>query len=346
MNPDLPADAGPLDPGVSRLFRTLTSEAAHGELAREQDALAMFRAHHHPPTQVITAPPAQRRAPRWRLRLATAGAVAVIGGLAAAAYLAALPPPVQSFAYRELGFLGVPPVHQPERAHGPAARGHTAPNRHSRTSPAPGSSGSGAPGHRTSPAPSARAGADVLSAVSAARNITAGATATIDGKLTRSGSAVAGASVTLLERPALASAWKVAGSGKTTSSGNVTISVSALATNAAFRLTGPDRASSPVVMVTVSPPVTPTLRTGPRRIRDVLVVSTLHARPGNVVVLQVQSASGAWISFRSTRLNTNGKARFVLDGRRLKNKQIRVKLRGGLLHASSLSAAVTVPPPT
>jgi hypothetical protein len=345
MNSDLPADAGSLDPGVSQLFRTLTSEAAHGELASEQDALAMFRAHHHLPTQVITVQPAQRRAPRWRLRLAAATAAALVAGLAAAAYAAALPPPVQNFAYRELGFLGVPALHQPRRGHGSTRPGHTAPNRHSRTLPAPAPSGPGAPGHRASPPPSAHAGPDVLAAVSAASNIAAGTTATIDGKLTRSGGAVAGVTVTLLERRALASGWKVAGSGKTTSAGNVAISVSALATNAAFRLTGPDRARSPVVIVTVSPPVTLDLRTGSRRIRDVLVVSTLDARPGNIVVLQIQSASGAWIGFRSTRLNVNGKARFVLDGRRLKNKQIRVKLRAGLLHASSLSAAVTVPPP-
>jgi hypothetical protein len=80
-------------------------------------------------------------------------------------------------------------------------------------------------------------------------------------------------------------------------------------------------------------------------LRDVLVVGTRFARPGNVVVLQVQSASGAWLDVGHQRLGLDGKARFVLSGRLLKNKQVRVELRARLRHASSLSKPVTVPPP-
>jgi hypothetical protein len=354
MNSD--QDLGPVDPGVDQLFRTLTAPAAPGELAGEQQALAMFRAN-RPPSAPVARParpvvgPARRPA-RQRFRLAGAALVVAVIGLAAAAYTAILPAPVQNFAYRDFGFLGVPAHHHAKPRPTSTTSSHSVPpgGRH-RTSPArsaPASSPSArtSPRPTVSPSPTAAPGSDLLSATASASNITAGGPVTIDGTLTKAGKDIAGATVKLLERPARQARWHVVGTGQTNSAGNVAVSVSALATNAAFRLKGPDGARSPVVRVTVSPPITIDLEPGAQAVRDVLVVTTQYARPGNVVVLQVQSATGNWVDLRSRRLNPSGDTQFVLDGRRLKNKSIRVELLPTARHASSLSNQVTVPAPT
>lgn len=358
MNTDLPADLGTIDPGVERLLRTLTAAPTDRELAGEQQALTMFRSSQHPTRQLPVRPAPAQHGARWRWRLVLAGgALAVlVGGVAGAAYAAALPAPVQNFASRNLGFLGVPAAHPNGHSHLPAPAPTTPPVVHHRTSsgqPAPGQptpapSGSAAPGRHPSgsASPSPAASADVLTAVPTAGNIVAGHSAAIDGRLTRSGTAVSGARVTLLERAAGTAKWRVAGSGTTTSAGNVTIHVPALVTNAAFRLTGPDRAKSPVVRVTVSPPVMLHLHLSARGIRDVLVVSTQFAHPGNVVVLQFRSATGNWVVLRAHALGARGMARFVLDARLLKHRTIRVKLLATVRHAASVSGPLTIPPPS
>jgi hypothetical protein len=353
MNSD--QDLGPVDPGVDQLFRTLTAPAAPGELTGEQQALAMFRAT-RPPSVSVARPVQPAVAPargpgRRRFRLAGAVIVAAVGGLAAAAYTAILPAPVQNFAYRDFGFLGVPAHHHLQPSPMPTTPGRSIPpgGRH-RTSPAQ-SGPASSPSVRTSPRPSqspsptAAPGADLLSATASASNITAGTAVTISGTLTKAGKDIAGATVKLLERPARQARWHVVGTGQTNSSGNVAVGVPALVTNAAFRLKGPDGARSPVVRVTVSPPVTIDLEPGAQAVRDVLLVTTQFARPGNVVMLQVQTANGNWADLRGRRLNASGDTQFVLDGRRLKNKSIRVELLATARHASSLSNQVTVPAP-
>jgi hypothetical protein len=351
VNTDLPDDPG-IDPGVEQLLRTLTAAPTAHELAAEQQALTMFRSSQHPTAQLAVTPaPAPPRAWwRWRLALAGGAFAALVGGVAGAAYAAALPAPVQNFASRSLGFLGVPAAHPVRHSHTPLAGRTNSPAGHHRTSPAPTAPTTPATVSRHSrrsgsPSPAPSATAELLSAVPSAAHITAGGPVTIAGSLTRSGSGVSGATVVLLERPAGSVTWKVAGSGRTASGGNVTVHVSALVTNAVFRLTGPDRAVSPAVRITVSPPVMLQLHPGARAIRDVLVVSTQFADPGNVVVLQVQSANGGWAGLRVSRLNAHGRARFVLDARMLKNKMIRVKLSATLRHAASVSSPLTVPPP-
>lgn len=351
-------DPGSVDPGVDQLFRTLTAPPAPGELDGEQQALAMFRANRPPSVPAVgpirSAPPG--RPPRRRFGLAGAFLVTAVAGLAAAAYTAILPAPVQNFAYRDFGFLGVPAHHQAKPRPTQTTSGHSVPpGRHHQTSPvrpAPTPSGSVRTGHRPSASPSPTAspsvspGAGLLSATASASNIAAGTAVTIEGTLTKSGKDIAGATVTLLERPARHASWQVVGTGQTDSAGNVAVGVQALTTNAAFRLKGPDGARSPVVRVTVSPPVTIDLEPGAHAVRDVLVVTTQYARPGNIVVLQVQGADGGWADLRGKTLNASGTAQFVLDGRRLKNKSVRVELLATARHASSVSSPVTVPTPT
>ncbi len=368
MTSDLPDAAGPLDPGLDQLFRTLTAPATGAELAGEQDALTMFRANARPPASRPAAPGragAQRtgsrqpgrllRIPvRWSVRLAAAAALALGGGAAAAAYAAVLPTPVQHLAHTVLGFAGVPDTHQSSsgagKHHHHAAPGHRgqspvqalptpAVTTPAGTSPSPAGTAS------ASPTVSAPAGPLALSATAASARITAGSEAIIDGRLTRSGAGVQGVTVTLVERLAGHLSWHVAGTGQTTSTGNVAVSVPALVANAVFRLTIPGRSVSPSVIVTVVPPISAVLHVGPGGVLDSLVVSAQYAHRADVVVLQVLSPHGRWIYLRSKRLGASGQTSFSLSGTHLKNRDVRVVLLSTVRHAAAMSNTVTVPPP-
>ncbi len=297
------------------------------------------------------------RAPiRWSVGLAAAAALA-LGGAAAAAYASALPAPVQHLAHAVLGFAGVPDDNpgsapSPPRHHrhaGPAS-GHSATSP-AEVTPAPTASGSagGSPSASASPTPTASAppaGPSLLSASAASAVITAGADAVIDGRLTRSGKAVPGVTVTLVERLAGHLKWRVAGTEQTNSEGNVAVQVAALDTNAVFRLTIHGAAPSAGVRVIVQPPIAAVLNPVPGSTRDVLAVSTQYARRGNVVVLQVQSADGSWAYLRSKRLNAAGQTTFILSGKRLKNREVRVVLLATVRHGESvLQNPILVPPP-
>jgi len=380
MNSDLPGELGPLDPGLDQLMQTLTSAPSTGELAGEQTVLAIFRANAgtahangrgtvpfdgtapmHATMPIRTggngngppvAPSRLFKGPsRWGLRIAAAATVLAVGGTAAAAYAAILPNPIQHLAYKAFGFAGVPDAQQNHPGLSPSVTSHAGSRPGHRKSaptntPAPGTSS----GLHHSPSPRqsspAAAGHEQLSASATGTEITAGTSVTIDGHLTRSGSSVAGTSVKLLERVANRHFWRIAGVQQTNSSGNVAVTVSLLKTNAAFVFVAPGGVRSPVVTVLVSPPITATLTPGPGGLKDLLSVSTHYARPGNVVVLQVQAASGAWVKIKARLLNAHGNTTFVIRARVLKNKELRAVLKATRRHASSVSNTVSVPAPS
>jgi len=378
MNSDLTDGAASADPGIDQLFRILTAGPAPDELAGEQRALAMFRANvsplsgpasaHGTSVHGTTVPiPAGRlagapkrtvrrllRGPaRWGIRLAAAAVIAICG-MTAAAYAAALPAPVQNLAHHVLGFAGVPePQHQ---RHARTPHGHhlagpgqssTSPGVQTHPSqPSKPSAATHAPASpNSSPSPSTAAGSAVLSATASNAVIDAGARPLIDGQLTRAGTGIDGVTVTLIERLAGRSFWHVAGTGQTTSGGNVAITGPSLARNAVFRLRVRHGVHSANVLVTVTPQVTVLLNPGASGLRDVLAVTTRYARRGNVVWLQVQSANGSWVKLRYRRLNAAGKTRFILSGTRLKNKTVQVVLVATARHGSAASNTTTVPPP-
>ena len=299
---------------------------------------------------------------RWGLRL-TAAATLALGGTAAAAYATALPAPVQHIAHAVLGFAGVPDdsrgsAPSPHRHHhhttGPAVGGSaaggsaTAPARVSPT-PAASNSASASPSATPSATPTASvaAGPSLLSATVASAKITAGSDVVIDGRLTRSGAAVPGIAVTLYERRIGRLNWRVAGVEQTNAEGNVAIQVAALTANAVFRLKITGAPPSAAVRIIVQPPIDAVLNRGPGDLRDALVVSTQYAHRGNVVVLQVQSATGSWIRLRSKRLTAAGQTTFILSGDRLKNREIRVVLLATVRHGRSvLQNPVLVPAPS
>ncbi|MGO8957928.1 MAG: hypothetical protein ACLQFR_11240 [Streptosporangiaceae bacterium] len=381
MNSDLQGELGPLDPGLDQLIELLTANPDSGELAGEQAALAMFRDNSRAsagPSWLRggaagkagrTTRPAGRAArisARWTLRVAGATALTLAGGLTAAAYANVLPAPVQHLAHVALSFADVPDAHhtQPRRrppvqhSSSPAggqssSPGSTkpAPSRRAPASPRPTTARSAAPSASPTPAPSASpsrsvaAGPLQLTASRLSSPINAGSAAVIDGQLTKAGNGLAGATITLLDRQSRHEAWQVAGTGVTNAAGDVSVTSPAITTNTAFRLTGPDGASSAIVRVTVRPAISVVLDPGTSGLRDALVVSTQYARRGNIVVLQIESSTGAWVDVRGRTLNANGQARFSVSAAKLQNRVLRVRLLATVRHAAAVSNTVTVPPP-
>ncbi len=371
-------------PGMDQLLGILTAPPTQAELAGEQRALAMFRASASPLVSplaspkagtaadgAVTAPiPAQppaaqprrairnpfRSSARWGMRLAAAGVLAIAGGMTAAAYAAALPAPVQNLAHDVLSFAGVPPPRHQHGA-GPSGGGRpaNAPGGHrgatpggpAHQSPNPGRSArSSAPASPSgSPSPSAVTGGAVLSAATASTRIAAGTQPIIDGQLSRSGTGIAGVTVTLIERLAGHRVWRIAGTGQTSPSGSVALTGPPLATNAVFRLRVSGGVHSASVLVIVTPQVDVLLTPGSSRLRDLLTVSTRYAQRGNLAWLEIQSAGGRWLRLRAKRLDATGATWFILDGTRLKNESVRVVLVATLRHGMAVSTSVLVPPP-
>jgi hypothetical protein len=348
MNSDRRGETGSPHPGVDQLFRTLTGAGTLAELAGEHDAIAMFRAHVRPPAETGRSARSFRLPVRWGVRLAAVAAAAAVGGTAAAAYAAVLPDPVQHLAHSVLGFAGVPD-RQGGSAHGTSGRHGQSP--HHQPHPAlalstPATTPSSSPSVVTGTAsPTPGAGGLLLSLTAATVHITAGTGAVIDGRLTQSGAGVQGVTVTLVGRLAGHAAWRVAGSGQTTSGGNVAVSVPALTANAVFRLTVRGAVLSQSVTVTVSPPITAVLDVSSPTAPDILVISTEYARAGDLVALQVQAADGSWLTVRYRPLGAGGQVGFGLSGERLGNGEVRAVLLATVSHATALSNALVVPPP-
>jgi hypothetical protein len=334
----------------------------------------MFRANISPPASPATAPilagrpgaepkrsviRAFRRPVGWGMKLAAAVVIVLGLAMAAAAYTAVLPAPVQLLAHQVLGFVGLPPPRHHGHVTPPLShRHHSSPSGHSvsspdRTAPAhstpppnpsPSAHKSATPG--ASPSPSAATGPALLSASASSAEIAAGSQVVIDGQLTRPGAGIQGVSVQLIERLAGHPFWHLAGTAQTTADGNVAVTVPVVPANAAFRLRVPGVAHSVSVLVTVSPPVSATLTQGAAGLRDVLAVSTQYAHRGNVVWLEVQARGGGWTYLRERRLNAAGKTAFVLNGTRLENLEVQVVLLATARHGASVSNSLTVPPPT
>jgi hypothetical protein len=351
---DLPDDLGPLEPGLDQLISALTAGPTRDELAGEPAALAMFRAAapRAPLTAPAPAPPARRRRRYGRRRLAGVFALALAGGLVAAAYFAVLPEPVQHAAYRVLGFVGVPDAHHPAPSTSPSA---SAPAGH-RTSQAAGRSPSGAaspaprPGESASaapqPSPSGAAAPPVpawLYLTAARYRIVAGSSDSITALLTdQQGRAVPGQQLTLQERATGSATWTPAGQAATGSGGSAVLTVQSLTANAWLRLTGPDGTQSRTVLVIAVPAVTVTVASGQQQRADTLTASSPLAVPGNLAVLQIRSGGG-WLSLRSHQLSQARQAVFVVPVR-LVGQLYRVALIGTLTHGASASAPVVIPP--
>jgi hypothetical protein len=343
MPGDLLGDIASSEPGLDALLGMLTADPTPDELAGENAALTMFRAHRRP-TAPPAAPPADLHR-RRRLRAGIAAAavtLAAAAGFAVAAYTEALPAPLQHAAYQVLGFAGVPSVHHAA----PSAAAYRPPGPARQRGGSPAAGGSPGPAASASPRPGGAAqppapGQEELSITAASGRVAAGAGDTFAGRLTgQGGAAVQGKTLNLLERAAGQSAWHLAGTGTTGGNGGAAVTVADLTRNAAFRLKAPDGALSGPVLVIVAPTVTARAG-GPGGRPGVITASCRLGIPGDTVVLQAQSGA-RWLSLQKASLNKNGQAVFTVQGR-AGRRAYRVVLLPTVAQGTSVSNTVRVP---
>jgi hypothetical protein len=267
----------------------------------------------------------------------------LVGGMAAAAYAAALPAPVQHLVHDVFQFAGVPDGQGGSQG---AGSGHgTTPVGHRPTTPAaPGSAAPSGAAPSAAAGPSAGAGSAVLSAAADSTTITAGTSVVISGQLSWPGHVVSGLTMTVLEREALTLAWHVVGSVSTSATGNGAVTVPVVGTDAVFRVAVSGVALSPSVRVTVVPAVSLALQVGSGGTTAVATVSAPYAQTGDVVILQVSVDGGTWTYLRQGPLSGSRQASFLLSATRLAGDEVRAVLLPTGLHAESVSAPVAVPP--
>lgn len=349
MAADLTDETGIHEAGLDELLRALAGPAEPTELVGEQSAVAMFR------SSVGSSADAQygadgaagwathqiRRPRRWNPRLVAAAVVVVCGGLAAAAYAAALPAPMQRLAHEVFQFAGVP---DSQAGSSQTGSGHGAPAGH-RTS-APASLGSPAPSvapsSASAAAPSVGTGPAVLSATPNATEVTAGTGVLITAQLSWPGHTLAGLTMTVLERRALTADWHTVGSAPASAAGNAVVVVPVVSADAVFRVAIAGVAVSPTVRVNVVPAVSLALKTGSGT-TDALTVSVPYGQAGDVVVLQVSANGATWTYLRQGSLGALHRAFFQLSTTRLGNEEVRAVLLATGLHDRSVSAPITVP---
>ena len=228
--------SNPGKPDLDRLVTALTADGQPDELTGRDAAATAFREARR---RDAAAGRARRR---WRLspRLASAGVVlAVAAGIAAAAYVRALPGPAQDVAHTVFAPLGVPGNQQ--SGHPAAVTIATSGG----TSARPGGS---------SRTPSPRAGGDYRLTLAASRlRVPAGAVVEFGGRVTEDGAGAAGVPVRLFERLAGSATWQLAASGVTGPRGGFRLTSPPLTATAVFRVVGPGAKHSAAVRVTVLP---------------------------------------------------------------------------------------------
>lgn len=229
----------------SALVRALRAPGTAAELAGEEQVLAAFRDQHAG---------RRRRGPgRVVGRIGAGGtalvaALALTGGVAAAAYNQALPDRVQAFAHDALGGLGVPPARtpdpQPSQAAGGAGdprddRPTGTPRTHSPTPPGPGTRPEGRPrprGHSDVRRHEAPTGPAVVRVSLTARTVDAGASTTITARVRDAAlEPITSQEVALWQRTA-GGEWTQVGGGVTDADGWVSIASEPVTASTDLRL--------------------------------------------------------------------------------------------------------------
>ena len=327
MSADLPDLTEPRDPALEGLVRALTADGAASEMAGRDAALAMFRARRRPPRRRGFALSMSTRS------VSTAVAAAVVAGGIGAAYAAALPGPVQHIASQMLGRIGVPDTHRPAPA-GPGAAA---------TVPATPSATAGCPCPASHPGASAPGASAVpgLVLTAAQAKISAGAGDVLTGRLAPGGRPEAGIRVRLLEHAGNGPGWRAAGHAVTDRSGDVTLTVRRLTSNASFRLAAPGGAVSPPVLITVIPPVRLGQAPGRQHGMRLLTARAPFADTGDVVVLEERS-DGVWYRVGERVLDQNHLASFSVLVPRSGDVEYRAVLRRTATHGAAVSGPVRI----
>ena len=324
------------------VVRALQAPGSATELAGIDGVLAEFRAAASRPT---------RRA-IWHAgtgaTLAVA-AVALTGGVAAAAYTSALPAPLQSAVHGVLGSLGVPSGDDTRRTTnlvlpGPArpaphhlqdgaahlgastvtTAGHstsvvtpkaaTAAAPKLQGAPAGGVAPTDAPAASPSPSSSATPPPQPasLTAATARTRVPFGDGVDVHGRLLAAdGRPVPGHRVYLLDRPAGVQQWQRVASGRTHSDGSVTLHTPALARNVQVRLVTPQGLASTTTSIVVIPKVSiATSRSADGR--HIIVKVTINgAENGDTVALAKRSANG-WTRVSAKQLGSGDGVTFTV----------------------------------
>jgi hypothetical protein len=311
-------DPWPREPGLDHLVRALTADPTAAELAGQDAALRMFRASHR----------RRRHRARFAYRIGVAAAaVTVAAGIAAGAYVALLPAPVQHAAGDLVDRIVADVHHHHHHHHHHAA---PSPSAHPATPP---------PSHPGEPAVAPAPG---LVLTAARPQIVAGTDDVLFGLLRESGQAAPGVPVQLFERLGGQLDWRLVGRTVTGPGGDATLAVRNLTMNASFRLAGPSGSMSQPVLVTVVPLVTIDLASGRQPQTGVVTASALFAEPGDVVVLQ-RLSGGIWRSISERPLDQDHLAAFTVPVPSSGHRVYQVVLPGTAAHASSVSGQVRVP---
>lgn len=318
MSADPPDLTEPCDPALDGLVRALTADGTDDELARRPAALAMFRDSRRRPRHF-----------RFAFSLSTAAAAIVLTGGIAAAYAAALPAPVQHIAYRMLGSIGVPDTHRVTPSSGvPRSAASIPPTR-------------AAPVATSCPCQAGPPGAETLVLVAAQVHIPAGGDDVLSGLLARGGRPEAGVRVRLFEHAGNHLGWRAAGGAVTDRSGEVTLAVAHLASNASFRLAVRGGTVSLPVLITVIPPVHLGLGPGQQPGMDTLTARAPFADTGDVVVLEERS-EGVWYRIGERVLGPDHLASFSVLVPASGEVEYRVVMPRTTAHGSSVSSPVRI----
>ena len=209
---------------------------------------------------------------------------------------------------------------------------------------------SGAPVGKAQPSASASvstspsAGPAVLSAQAVSSVVPAGTSATINGMLTSGTTADGGVFVRLMAHVVGRPGWVFVGRSQTSAQGAVSFTTPVLKRNTWFRLADASGARSSVVVITVTPSISATLRAGPQGVKDYVTVSTTAARKGDVVLLQVLQ-NGTWVTFKQATLNANGKVTIAISATKRQGQELQAVLLATKVHGAATSPPLTVPPP-
>lgn len=255
---------------------------------------------------------------------------ALLTGGVAAAYSAHLPDPVQRVAHRLLGPLGVP---EPAR---PASQ-----RRPTRLTSAPGPTAARAmstpqAAHHVS-APGQR-----LTLTATVPVVPLDGSATVRGVLHAAGHREAHELAVLVGRPATDAAWRRVSAARTDAAGSVVLRVTGLRVNTQLRLRIGAVASA-IVTIRVRPDIGTAVSCTATRDRCTVTVTVLGGHTGDRVLLRRRSGSAA-VTEAVRRLDSRGRASFVVATDPANPQTVWVWLPASRLHAEASTRGLVLPP--
>lgn len=148
----------------------------------------------------------------------------------------------------------------------------------------------------------------------------------------------------LQERTAGQSAWAGIAAAVTSSRGAAVVHTADLTSNASFRFTDQSGDVSATVTVTVVPEVTLRLVTAHGKAHLAVTVGAPLASSGDLVTVQARTLVG-WLDVQARKLGRSGEPVVVTVPGKFAGAQVRAVLPATVMHAASVSPALTLPVP-